>query len=381
LALFLLAGRGLPKVTVGDAIFAAMLVGIIASFATNPWFADRREFLLLLMSLFAYVAARSISIDQIPTVREAFKWIAGGAVLLGSIVTTKALLEQWSEPHGRPFVFGFDSGATNFAYALGVFVLAVVADELTKRKTQILCASVALPAWVFGASLVRFALAAIVGGLLLNIFLAKDRRQAGYVAALAITLLASSSFGYAVRYQSLAASFGDKEISELKTSQPKRSISGGLSEGKPPPSCASTINENDSISIRKALLRDAMYMAPKAGIFGLGLESFPQYSCIVGYEMHNSFLQVFVELGWLAGGAFIALIGYVAFFTLQLAKRSADVRFILCMVAYETALSLVYGRANRETALFAMIGCSVGIVETVRRPSGLTSRALNPCNY
>jgi len=304
-------------------------------------------------------------------------------VLLGSIVTGKALLEQWYEPHGHPFVFGFDHGATNFAYAMGIFVLAVVSDDLTKRKTQILCASLALPAMVFGASLVRFALAAVIGGLLLNIFLSKNRRQASYVAALVITLLVSSIFGYAVRHQSLETIPKATSQEALTTSQPRRLMSMARApavEQAPemPPSCGSMLDEGDSVAQRKALLRDALYLAPRAGPFGLGLESFSEYSCIVRLEIHNSLVQVFVELGYLAGGALIALIGYVAFWTFQLARYNADARFIFCIFAYQIALSLVYGRVNRETALFAIIGCSVGIAETARGSSDLIRKRSRP---
>ena len=48
LAVLLLGHRGLPKGTIGDAIFATILIEIVASFANNPWFTDIREFLLLL---------------------------------------------------------------------------------------------------------------------------------------------------------------------------------------------------------------------------------------------------------------------------------------------------------------------------------------------
>jgi hypothetical protein len=367
LAIFLLGLRRLPGLTIGDAIFATLLIGIIGSFAINPWRADTRESLLLLMSLFAYFAARSISVEQLPFIRNAFKWMAGGTVLLGSILTGKALMEEWYSEHGHPHVLGFDDAATNFARAMGIFALAIVSDDLTKRRAQILCAALAVPSALFGASLVRFALGAIIGSLMLNIILSKNGRQRKYMAALAITVLVSSGLGYVARHQSMAIYVEKKpQISETKT-QPAISVAAPqISREEKPPSCASTINEDDTVSVRKALLKDAMYLLPRAGLFGLGMESFPEYSCIAGYEIHNSLLQTFVELGWIAGGALIALIGYAGLFTLELARRNSDARFILCMLAYETALSLVYGRASREMALFAIIGCTVGTIETAK---------------
>jgi hypothetical protein len=373
LTVLLFGLRGLPKWITGDTIFATILVGIVASFAYNPWLTDIREFLLLLITLFAYVACRSISVEQLPTIRVAFQWTAGFIVFLGTIFTGRALVEQWNNPHGHPFVFGFDAGATNFTYCLGFMILAFVSGHLTKRQTLVLCASLILPAAVFGASLVRLAIAAIVGALLIDIFLVRDQRQRKYIAAVAATVLISASLGYAARYQTSIIRFkditpiADEDSLTLKkdTPLPKKAFSFGGSE-EFAPSCNLNISSYNSVAIRKALFRDALFFAPRAGPLGFGLDSFLSYSCVGLYEVHNSFLQAVVEFGWIVGSALIALIAYVAFSTLQLARRDPDVRFFLCSLAYLTALSLGYGRASREMALFALIGVFIGIIETAK---------------
>jgi hypothetical protein len=393
LAVLLLGLRGLPKWTIGDAIFATILIGIVASFATNPWLTDIREFLLLLITLSAYLACRSISVEQLPTIRATFKWIAGCIVFLGTILTGRALVEQWNNPHGHPFVFGFDSAATNFSYCLGFMVLAFVSDHLTKRQTLVLCASLVLPAAVFGASLVRFGPAAIVGALLIDIFLIRDQRQRKYIAAVAATVLISTGLGYAVRYQTSIIHLVD--VPSIEDDQQNLTVTKALpipvkglslasrnssdssgSSNQMTPSCSLKINtNNNSVAIRKALLGDALYLAPRAGPLGLGLDSFLAYSCIGSHEVHNSLLQAFVEFGWIAGSSIIALIAYVGFFAFQSARRDPDVRFFLCSLAYLAALSLAYGRASREMTLFAIIGVSVGVIETAKNQTKASTRS------
>jgi hypothetical protein len=383
LAVLLLGLRDLPKWNFGDVLFATIVLGIVASFVSNPWLTDIREFLLLLISLFAYVACRSISVKQLPTIRTAMKLTAGCIVFFGTFFTGWALVEQWNNPHGHPFVFGFDAGATNFSYCLGFMILAFVSDHLTKKRTLMLCVSLVLPAAVFGASLVRFSFIAIFGALLINIFLNKDRQQRVYVAAVAGTVLIAAGLGFAVRDQTSSIYF--RNVTQIEDEQPNPTLTKPLptprktfsfqikltsvpsvSPNQTAPSCTFQVNKNDSVAIRKALLGDALFFAPAAGPLGFGLDSFLRYSCVGSFEVHNSLLQAIVEFGWIVGGALIVLIGYAGFLNLQLATRDPNVRFFLCSLAYLAALSLVYGRASREMALFAIIGVSVGIIETAK---------------
>jgi MFS family permease len=392
LAVLLLGFRGLPKWNFGDVLFATILVGITASFVFNPWATDIREFLLLLISLFAYVACRSISVEQLPTIRAAIKLTAGCVVFLGTVFTGWALVQQWNNPHGHPFVFGFDAGATNFSYCLGFMILAFISDHLTRKQTLILCALLVLPAAVFGASLVRFVFLAIFGTLLIDIFLNRDRQQRAYVAAVAGTVLIAAGLGFAVRDQTSMIHF--RNVTQIQDEQPNRTLKkplptrskafsfpiqlpfvSSVSPDRVAPSCALQINKNDSVAIRKALLGDALYFAPAAGPLGFGLDSFFQYSCVGSFEVHNSLLQAIVEFGWIVGGALIALIGYAGFLNLQLARRDPNVRFFLCSLAYLAALSLIYGRASREMALFAIIGVSIGIIETAKKQTKHPLRA------
>ena len=269
---------------------------------------------------------------------------------------------------------------------LGFMILAFVSDHLTRRQTLILCISLVLPAAVFGASLVRFALASIVGALLINIFLNRDQRQRKYIAAVAVTVLISASLGFAVRYYTSMINF--EEVTQIEDNQqnptlkkvlpiPSKALSlpsEALSVSSPP-SCDLQINKNNSVTIRKALLGDALYLAPRAGPLGFGLDSFLTYSCVGSHQVHNSLLQAIVEFGWIVSGALIALIAYAGSFTLRSARRDPDVRFFFCSLAFLAALSLVYGRASREMALFAIIGASIGIIETAKNQTKAPTRS------
>jgi hypothetical protein len=50
-----------------------------------------------------------------------------------------------------------------------------------------------------------------------------------------------------------------------------------------------------------------------------------------------------------------------------LAKGNDAIRFILCSLVFAVLLSLAHGRISRDTTLFALLGCAVGVCE-FRRP-------------
>ena len=75
-----------------------------------------------------------------------------------------------------------------------------------------------------------------------------------------------------------------------------------------PPSCYLTVNPRNSIAIRKVLVQDALFLIPRSGWIGTGLDSFMKFSCIKLTEVHNSILQAAVEFGWLGGSLLLAII-------------------------------------------------------------------------
>jgi hypothetical protein len=68
-----------------------------------------------------------------------------------------------------------------------------------------------------------------------------------------------------------------------------------------------------------------------------------------------------VEFGWLLGVPFPALIGLAFSGLLGAAGARSEVRFVLCVMVFVALLSLAHGRVSRESAFFALLGCSLGI--------------------
>jgi hypothetical protein len=133
------------------------------------------------------------------------------------------------------------------------------------------------------------------------------------------------------------------------------------------PSCGLALNRGNSIAIRQALAKDALYLIPTAGFIGTGLDSFMDYSCIKAHEVHVSLLQTAVEFGWL-GCTFLILLAGVAMYQLvPLARQNGAFRFVLCSLLFAVLLSMAHGRISRDSALFALLGCAVGVVSNSRR--------------
>ena len=132
------------------------------------------------------------------------------------------------------------------------------------------------------------------------------------------------------------------------------------------PSCRLAVNTRNSVAIRQALARDAIHLIPTAGLVGNGLDSFLRFSCIKAHQVHISFLQWAVEFGWLGGIFFVLLIGMVIHRLAPFVKEDGAIRFILCSLVFVVLVSLAHGRISRDTALFALLGCAVGVCDLRR---------------
>ena len=124
-----------------------------------------------------------------------------------------------------------------------------------------------------------------------------------------------------------------------------------------PPSCGTNLDLNNSIAIRRALLRDAFFFLPKAGFFGFGLDLFLKLSCFQGYQIYNSILQTIVEFGWIAGLAIMVLVAIsLKQFLWGDHEFGINLQFLLSCIAFTTLLSLTYGQISRELTLFLFLG-------------------------
>jgi hypothetical protein len=125
------------------------------------------------------------------------------------------------------------------------------------------------------------------------------------------------------------------------------------------------VNRNNSVAIRRAVLKDGLYLTPVAGPFGLGLDGLLRFTCISGAQVHVSVLQVTIEFGWLAGFAFIFLILAALIPLGRLSWKDHNAKFVVCSLAYCTAITMAHGRISRDFLLFAMIGLASGVYETL----------------
>jgi len=341
-----------------DYLFVALVLCILSSSAYNGWTSNAKEYALIVLSLAAYPACRFVSRADIAAGRDAFIWMAGAVVVLGSVVTAVALWQQWNDQHGKPYVFGFDAAGIYFLGSLCLLIIALVTSgRLTLRRTAVVSSLIFLPAAIFAASLVRFTFIALAGTLCLTALLS-GVRQRKYVVIIAGVVLVAIAAGLLARYDQ-ARLFAGYTIER----------SPGAIGLEKPPSCYLTVNPRNSIAIRKALVQDALFLIPRSGWIGTGLDSFMNFSCIKLTEVHNSVLQAAVEFGWLGGSLLLALIVVAATSLFPLARYDDASRFVLCGLAFVVLLSLAHGRVSRDGVLFALLGCVVGLKETSRAPA------------
>jgi hypothetical protein len=299
--------------------------------------------------------------------RSAFERVIAAIVLLGAAFTAAELFRQWDGPPGKPLVFGFGAAGNHFMGALGFLIVGLVTvDRPTPRRTIVVSALIFLPAAIFAAAMVRFTFIALVGSLLVAMALTETGKR-WHIVVVAFTVFLAVVAGLGARHGSA------KIYAEYALEQTPTKTGEGLTDM---PSCNLAVNMRNSIAIRKALVEDALHLIPSAGLVGTGLDSFMKFSCIKEHEVHVSLLQAAVEFGWLGGGLLLLLLGAAIYQLVPVAKRSGGIRFVLCAVVFAALLSLAHGRFSRDSALFALLGCSVGVGSALpsqgRRPSGGT---------
>ena len=201
--------------------------------------------------------------------------------------------------------------------------------------------------------MVRFTFLALAGALCLAIVLS-DAKQRKSIVVVAFAIFVAIVAGLLARYDK--ASVYANYALEL----PSGDV--GLER---PPSCYLTVNPRNSIAIRSVLIQDAVFLIPRSKWLGTGLDSFMKLSCIKFTEVHNTFLQAMVEFGWLGGSLLVALVVVAGCSILPVARYDDAARFALCSLAFVVLISLAHGRVSRDATLFALLGCAVGVKETV----------------
>jgi hypothetical protein len=367
LLLFLLSFRKGLRIQLPDFIFAGLLIAALFSFFSNSQenaASSAKEHLLLVAALAGYIACRPMLAEGVVVARSAFERITAVIVLIGAAFTAAEILNQWDGPPGKPFVFGFDAAGTYFMASLAFLVIALVTvDKPRPRRTAVISVLIFLPTAIFAAAMVRFTFIALAGSLFVAMILA-ERGKRWHVAVVGFALFLAVVVGLSARYDAAKtyAAYVLEETVEIRAGGVGTGTGTGTqANGTEIPSCHLAVNTRNSIAIRQALARDAIYLLPTAGLVGTGLDSFMRFSCITAHEVHVSILQAAVEFGWL-GGLFWALLTGLAIYRLwTLAKHSGSSRFILCSLIFASLLSLAHGRISRDNSLFALLGVAIGV--------------------
>lgn len=339
------SGRG-AEVRVGavDALFAAFVAAAAVSVANNG-LPPAREVVLFGLSLLAYPAGRVMAgISE-----RTFMTVTAVIVVIGTAATAVALVWQWSDPHGKPVVFGFGHAATVFLVSFGFLLLAVVCFGKL-RRLWLLCVVVAVPTVIFAASQIRLAFLAL-GAALFVAFLASGGKRRWSIAVIMAVLAVSIVAGLSIRSPTSAVF--------LRYALHQQAPVGD--------GCGETRN---SIAIREKLLGDAVSAVPSAGFFGHGLSWFSARSCF-RTDPHNIVLQAAVEFGWLGSLALVMMAAVAALRTWFVAVADREAMFALCGLAYVAVIDMASGQLATSGLLFLFTGYAAQLSSAGR---GITLR-------
>ncbi|MCA1452080.1 hypothetical protein I6F35_02475 [Bradyrhizobium sp. BRP22] len=370
LTLFLFSRWSDFTIDLADLLFTMFSCSVVVSFAVNKFGSSPKEVTLLVMSLAAYPAARLFAGSK--AIAPSFVLVTGMVVVLGAVLTLAALPTQWSDSYGRPHpvVFGrFGAAPAQFTLTLGFLIIALVCMRLTAIRAAAAGVLVFTLTVVFAASFVRFSFVAI-GAALMFAYFTSQSHERRYAAMMMCFLISGIVVGSLARIE-LAPRFA--RPSGHVTSDGAGSSSGLVSHhaiqisvpstepnAKVGQACPETDMQN-SIAIRKQLYSDALALLPAAGLFGIGMDRFMSLSCIRDSQVHNSILQVAVELGWVAAAMLIALLVLSVFSLSHLARQSYETRFALCGLIFVALLTMAHGRLSRDSLLFLFLGYTASI--------------------
>jgi hypothetical protein len=360
------------ELTLADCLFGVLALAAMASLARNGMTAGYKETAIFAVSIAGYPACRFV----VPTdrIRTAFGFVSLLVAIFGAIATTCAIFEQWPVPSGKPVVFGNDAAGTHYLMALSFFVIVLATQKLTRRQAWLYSALLFVMSAVFAAALVRFTFAALFLTLGLCWLLSSGGRRV-HISIIAASILLGAVSGTLVRFDKIpilvrfmtervehrsealipAASLPAPPSPEQPTNTDRKASSERL------PSCLMDVNMNNSFAERKALWQDSLYLIPRSGLFGFGLDSFMKYTCMKGFPPHNSVFQAFIEFGWIGGIALAAMIALCFTRLVPTARFDEIERFIVCLLAFAVIVSLAHGRLSRDFVLFSTIGLAASM--------------------
>lgn len=355
-----------------DVAFALFACAVVASFWWNGYGGDRKELYLLAISIASYPAARGLA-GSMPG--RGFVIASALIVVLGSVATLAALIAQW-DASGKPFVFGiYETAPAQFMSTLVFLMIALACTKYGALRAATVSAVLAVPLVIFAASMVRstfIGAAAAIAVAMWRSGSGKQRRKATMILA---SLLIALALGLAIRSDVsvryigfAAATLTGRPDSDFvrETTDPTRKT---YRMTQAVDGCPEIFSQN-TLAIRKQLYVDALSLLPAAGLFGIGMDRFTERSCIIGHGVHNTILQVAIELGWPAAVLLVAMIIASLAFLWPMARSDQEMRFVLCGLIFVVVMSMGHGRISREGALFLFLGYAAAVQQrSIYKPS------------
>jgi hypothetical protein len=322
--------------------------------------ANYKELVLLLLSFAAYPAARGLAAP----VGKPFVITLATIVFAGVVATYSSFGTTETIDHGKPMVFGeFGHAPAGFTMLLGTVLVAVICSRMNIILAVLLAA---VPAAVFAAAQVRFALIAFVAVLLGGIALPTSSRARFAVAGLVIILaIGTGAIAQKDTTRLYAQYAANTAANTFGTPDLKLASAANMPLPEPAANCPN-VNLKNSLDIRKKLYAEAASMLPFAGPLGIGLDGFLSHTC-VNAEVHNTFLQTAIEFGIPAALIFASLFVVIWHSLLKASRKSSEALFALCALSFAVMLSLIYGRLSQDGLLFATLGYGAAIASTGSR--------------
>ncbi|WP_398469123.1 hypothetical protein [Tardiphaga sp.] len=350
------------------AFFTSVMLSIFLSF-DRSLINDYARFAICVP--LAYFAGRSLNKSVIARVPDVML-IVSSVVL---VIAVAALLYSFAVDGvgglERTTIFGFNHAPNVLAVTAGCFAISFIFSRVRMRSA--LSAAVLTLLFVacaaFAVALVRFTIVAILAtAMFAAAWLLFTNQRDRAVRAAVVFLLCITSCGAAVYLRpSGVINFTNEAIADAKDAiaDAKGAIADARGAIQKPsavsperlPSCTESARLGRSVEIRSYLLKDAFFLLPTSGLLGYGLGSFSSITCLKGHEVHNIFLQTFIETGFVAGTLLIAL--FIALAAGLMSMPNAG--FLLsCLVLY-TIIGMAHGSITIAMPLFLIAGAASAV--------------------
>lgn len=285
--------------------------------------------------------------------------------VLAAVTVVASLAKSGISGTNRTAILGLPHTQIVFAAVLGCTAIAFAHSGINRagKLGLALLTLFLVSTAILVTALVRFTIIAMIVILALSaVVFARQHFPAGKRAALAALLACLLGVATAVFIRPVGVTNYVKE-GVVDVARDLGTVKKSITSAKTtePPSCTEeTENEDRSVHVRYVLLRDGLYFLKNAGLFGFGLDSFPELTCLSGgYQLHNIYLQTFVEAGYAAGFILVMLVlwpaTYLRFFKIDpeciLARN-----FLVMSLAFFCIIGLVHGTISRSFPIFIILG-------------------------